>query len=251
MLPSAPSTVTQPRAEPVVQPEVDAAAQRAVDAAAQPEVDSVAQPDRRSRGAARSRLCGAGPRRRRGAARFRRRGAARFRSRGAARRRCRGAARCRRRGAARSRLCGAGPRRRRGAARSRLCGACMPRPTKHPLWPVSFSPLRKLYWLQWRTGQSGPSAASIWFGCPKDGLGSGPGSSIQIQRFFAGLCFHDTPNVSVKMLLRWATTTGEGLLQRRQDLPEEAFFVPSAEQLDRVLPYNQEVLLHGRCRTGG
>ena len=33
------------------------------------------------------------------------------------------------------------------------------------------------------------------------------------------------------MLLRWATTSGEGLLKRRQDLPEEAFFVPSAEDL--------------------
>ena len=47
----------------------------------------------------------------------------------------------------------------------------------------------------------------------------------------ACLPFHDTPNVHVKKLLRWATTSGEGLLQRRQDLPQEAFFVPSAEDL--------------------
>ena len=39
------------------------------------------------------------------------------------------------------------------------------------------------------------------------------------------------------MLLRWATTSGEGLLKRRQDLPEEAFFVPSEELLAKVDPY--------------
>ena len=49
------------------------------------------------------------------------------------------------------------------------------------------------------------------------------------------------------MLLRWATTSGEGLLKRRQDLPEEAFFVPSEEQLARVLPGESmaQELLHG------
>ena len=36
------------------------------------------------------------------------------------------------------------------------------------------------------------------------------------------------------MLLRLATTSGEGLLKRRQDLPEEAFFVPSEELLAKL-----------------
>ena len=79
--------------------------------------------------------------------------------------------------------------------------------------------------------------AEGWMGFPVEMFISDPVFFWQVLSFAA------TPNVPVETLLDWATTSGGGLLQRRQDLPEEAFFVPSKKLLAKLPSYKKYFFL--------